>query len=52
MFAQELKSQGLGHLRGLCGSLVGSGAGGKHPQNVKRDMLRKLSADSPQSTVP
>ena len=49
---QELKSQGLGHLRGLCGSLATSGTGGKHPQNIKRDMLRKLSAKNPESKVP
>lgn len=40
---QELEWQGLGHLSGLCASLNASGSSGKHPQNVKRDVLRKLS---------
>ena len=46
MATQELEWQGMGHLRGMCSSLVSSGAAGKHKQNIRRDMLRKLSAKS------
>ena len=49
---QEIEFQGLGHLRGLSSSLMASGAFGKHPQNIKRDMLRKLSAKDPDSPAP
>ena len=49
---QELEWQGIGHLRGICSSLVSSGAAGKHKQNIRRDMLRKLSAKNPEIKVP
>ena len=44
--------QGIGQLGGICGSLKSSGSGGKHPQNIRRDMLRKLAAKNPDSHVP
>ena len=49
---QELEWQGMGHLRGMCSSLMSSGAAGKHKQNIRRDMLRKLSAKNPEIKVP
>ena len=52
LLQQEIQWQGLGHLRGLTSSRMASGAFGKHPQNVKRDMLRKLAAKNPDSPVP
>ena len=42
----------MGHLGGLCSSLLASGTSGRHPQNVKRDILRKLAARNPESQVP
>ena len=51
-WVQEIEWQGLGQLRGITSSLMASGAFGKHPQNVRRDMLRKLAAKNPDSPVP
>ncbi|CAK9028221.1 unnamed protein product, partial [Durusdinium trenchii] len=50
--SKEIEWQGLGHLSGLASSLHNCGTGGKHPQNIKRDMLRKLAAKNPDSPVP
>lgn len=50
--AKEIEWQGLGPLRGICASLQSAGCGGKHRQNIKRDMLRKLEAKNPDAHVP
>ena len=49
---QEIKHQGLGQMTGLCALLRNSGTGGKHPQNIKRDMLRTLAKKKQDPSVP
>ena len=49
---QELEWQGMGQMTGICASLKESGKDGKHKQNIKRDMLRKLEARKPNSHAP
>lgn len=49
---QEMEWQGMGPMKGLCGSLKRSGTNGRHPQNIKRDMLRTLGNRNPSNTVP
>ena len=49
---QEIKCQGLGEMTGLRALLKSSGTGGKHPQNIKRDMLRSLAKKKPEPSVP
>ena len=49
---QEMEWQGMGPMKGLCDSLKRSGTHGRHPQNIKRDMLRTLGNRNPSCTVP